>query len=243
VDEATKAEVARLLKRGLNHYGLGDLDAAIACWEKARALDPSNKPVQDYLETAYEEADKTPRSLDRIADTAAASAKGAPPEPGPPEAEGSDATVRSLPRVPAPAAAPAKGRKTALPDDGERDPDTLVRGALENFRAGRLHDAWSELDRVARENPDRLDVRGYQELVRKEMMEHWAREIGDRGRTLVRIANDQQLMGKNLRPDEAFLLSQIDGMITIDDLISLSSAGRFRTFEILVRLLRDRIVE
>jgi len=30
VDEVKREEVTRLLKRGLNHYGLGDLEAAIA---------------------------------------------------------------------------------------------------------------------------------------------------------------------------------------------------------------------
>ena len=48
-------EIARLLKRGLNHYGLGELDAAIVCWESVRALDPGNQAARDYLETAYEE--------------------------------------------------------------------------------------------------------------------------------------------------------------------------------------------
>ena len=52
--------VVRLLKRGLNHYGLGDLEAAIASWEEARQLDPDNHAVRDYLETAYEEAGRPP---------------------------------------------------------------------------------------------------------------------------------------------------------------------------------------
>ncbi len=57
MDEAAKrAEVTRLLKRGLNHYGLGELEAAIRCWEKARELAPDNRAAQDYLETAYEES-------------------------------------------------------------------------------------------------------------------------------------------------------------------------------------------
>ena len=55
MDDARHAEVTRLLKRGLNHYGLGDLEAAISCWEQARALDPENQAVHDYLETAHEE--------------------------------------------------------------------------------------------------------------------------------------------------------------------------------------------
>ena len=78
--EKTQRQVTRLLKRGLNHYGLGDLEEAIGCWEQARAVDPDNQAVHDYLETAYEELghgvprrtrptedeSATPRSMDQV---------------------------------------------------------------------------------------------------------------------------------------------------------------------------------
>ena len=36
----TNQDVVRLLKQGLNHYGLGDLEAAIAAWEEASDTRP-----------------------------------------------------------------------------------------------------------------------------------------------------------------------------------------------------------
>jgi tetratricopeptide (TPR) repeat protein len=214
-----KQEVKRLLRRGLHHYGLGELEAAIACWEKARALDPDNRPVQDYLAAAYDEADVTPRSLQQLTPSQLA------PEP------------------PTPAPETATGLTPRGPVLGEDDPDTLVASALDAFRRGRLRAAWAELNLISRAHPDRLDVRGYLELVRKDLIEDWAHQIGDRGRALVRVANDAQIMALDLKPDEAYLLSHIDGHVCIDDLISLSTVDRFRTFEILVRLLREGIVE
>ena len=54
------AEVTRLLKRGLNYYGLGDLEAAIESWEQALARDPKNRAALDYLESARAELKKNP---------------------------------------------------------------------------------------------------------------------------------------------------------------------------------------
>ena len=53
-------EVGRLLKRGLNHYGLGELAEAIRCWECTLQLEPGNRAARDYLDTAYEECDGEP---------------------------------------------------------------------------------------------------------------------------------------------------------------------------------------
>jgi hypothetical protein len=217
LSDQNRAEVTRLVKRGLNHYGLGDLDAAIACWERARALDPGNQAVRDYLETAYEEADRTPRSL----------------SDGPKPGSGSDdeTTPRSQPRVEVQRAA-----AEAAPSD------PVLARALENFRNGKPLEAWKDLSAVAEREPDRLDVRGYLELVRKQLMQLWATEIGDRGRVLRLAKNTNDLLKLRLRPEEGFLISQVDGRVTVDELISLSSADRFRALEMIARFLREGIL-
>jgi tetratricopeptide (TPR) repeat protein len=269
--QGREQEVTRLLKRGLNHYGLGDVEAAIACWERARALDPENQAVRDYLETAYEEQDQTPQSQvpELVAPGEAkpelsGAVPGAPSEAddtphslprldrGPAESEAD--TPQSLPRIdsggvpagkdgdgtPAPEPEPAPG---LFGSDPEGDPDTLVGPALDAFRGGRLEEAFGELDELARRHPDRLDLRGYLELVRKQLLEQWADEIGDRGRVPRLVPSPQELLRLHLKPEEGFLLSQVDGLVTLEDLISLSTVDRFSTFRMLARFLRERIVE
>lgn len=231
MEEATKAEVKRLLKRGLNHYGIGELEEAIECWEQARALDPDNEPVRDYLAAAYEESGETPRSCDT---PAVAPADGDPTPAAPLSPE---------PELWEPESTPTPPPAAPTPPQPEEGLDVRVALALEAYRGGHLQDAWGELRQLAEANPDRLDLRGYVELVRKQLLEHWAGEIGDRGRCLRRVKSDEELMALDLQPDEAFLLSQIDGSVTIDDLISLSTTDRFRSFEIVTRLLREGIVQ
>lgn len=228
MDRATKSEVTRLLKRGLNHYGLGDLEAAIGCWEKARGLDPANQAVKDYLETAYEEAERSGLGVDS-ADT--------PPTPSAGPLIGGvdedDDTPRSLPEV----AEPSTGT-VATPAPG----DPLLERALEAFRTGHLLEAWNDLTTLAERDPDRLDVRGYLELVRKQLMQQWAGEIGDRGRTLRLMLSHEELMKQKLSPEEGFLLAQVDGFVTIDDLISLTNTDRFKTLEMIARFIRQGVL-
>ena len=212
-------EVTRLLKRGLNHYGLGDLEAAIGCWEQARAVDPDNQAVHDYLETAYEEMGDGVRSSSRPIDD-------------------EDPTPISMHQVKAPSS-----KRSAAPDLDDDEPDTLVRGALRAYKAGQLDRAWEELQTVANAAPDRLDVQGYLQLIRTERAQRWAKEIGDQGRVLRLAASTQQVLGLSLAPEEGFLLSQVDGNLTIADLLSLSTADRVRTLEILAKLIRSGVVE
>ncbi len=217
MDPATQSEVMRLLKRGLNHYGLGDLEGAIACWEKARALDPNNQAVRDYLETAYEEVDRTPSSQPEIE---------SPRRPAPAaQFDDDDDTPRSFPDV-----------------ELDTSAELQLQKALDAFRGGRLMEAWEGLNRLLQEDPDRLEVRGYLELARKQLMQEWAGQIGDRGRSLRLTLSQQEMLKLKLKPEEAFLLTQVDGVVSIDDLISLTSADRFHTLEMLARFLREGVL-
>ncbi len=221
MENATREEVTRLLKRGLNHYGLGEIEAAIGCWEKARELDPANRAAADYLETAYEEcqnasADDPLRGMAGL------------------EASEEDDTPRTV--------NPQTGSTRARLAGLEEEPSTLLAAALDAYKAGELDVAWERLKAVADANPDRLEVQGYLAMVRSERARQWAREIGDQGRVLRAARSTQELMGMNLSPDEGFLLSQIDGRLSIEELLNLA-ADRVRTLEIIAKLITAGVVE
>ena len=236
MDDARHAEVTRLLKRGLNHYGLGDLEAAISCWEQARALDPENQAVHDYLETAYEENGGARKKAAPAKKTG-----GTPPKAAPKAAAKPAVKQSSAKPVTDEDDTPKSG--SVIEFDADDDPDTQIQGALAAYKAGRYEDAWTELRRLAKEQPDRLDVQGYLQLVRNERAQAWAKEIGDQGHVLRLKVTTAQIMKLRLQPDEGFMLSQIDGRMSIADLISVSTADRVRTLEIIAKLLRERIVE
>lgn len=234
-------EITRLLKRGLNHYGLGDLEAAIECWERARGLDPENHAVHDYLESAYQERGGAPPDKDE--------------DPTPLSCDDDDVATRVAivldePAAEAPAArAPAAetvapGTATTQPPaaDSILDPDGMIEKALDAYKVGELDLAWKALQRVAKADPERLDVQGYLQLVGNARADRWAKEIGDQGRLLRQNCTTQEMMKLQLHPEEGYLLSQIDGKVTISDLLSLSTTSRHRTLEMLARLIREKIV-
>ncbi len=47
---ATAADIDRLIEDGLNRYGSGDLDDALAIWEEVLAIDPDNDQANSYVD-------------------------------------------------------------------------------------------------------------------------------------------------------------------------------------------------
>ena len=225
--QRSQAEVTRLLKRGLAHYGVGELDAAIASWQEALSLDPTNRAALDYLDAAREEAGYTePRQKPRR-----------PPAPVP------------IRRTPAQSFRPADEEDTPRTLEGvlkepstPTESDTRIQEALRAYREGDLERAHELLEIVAREEPDRIDVEGYLTMVRGKRAKAWVKAIGDQGRILRLAVPSSRITALQLRPDEGFLLSQVDGRTSIEQLLSLQT-DRVRALEIMARFLRERIVE
>jgi tetratricopeptide (TPR) repeat protein len=211
VDDAKRDELSKLLRRGLNYYGLGDVEAAITCWERVCKLDPDNQAARDYLESAYEEMGR--------------------PRGKPASGSGDDGIEPDLPESP------------TVPTRSSEDCDDLVGTGLALYRAGHLEDARARLEKAAQVEPDRLDIQGYLELIRGQLLRQYEKQVGDQGQRLRVRLKPNELKQHPLSPEAGYLLSQIDGRVTIDDLLSLSTVGRFETLEILARLLRDHIVE
>jgi tetratricopeptide (TPR) repeat protein len=216
VSDEVRERIEKLLRRGLNHYGLGDVDGAIGDWEQARKLDPENCAVRDYLESAYAELGRKPPS-------------------------------ESLPQAEPPTGVENAGEESrpGLPESPTlplEDSDDLVGKALVQFRGGQLTEARARLERAAKLEPDRLDIQGYLELVRSQLLRQYEKSVGDQGRPVKVGVSPSALKTLSLTPVEGYLLSQIDGHVTIEELLSLSTVDRFQTLEILSRLLREGII-
>jgi tetratricopeptide (TPR) repeat protein len=228
VAQRNQAEVTRLLKRGLSHYGVGELDAAIASWQEALSLDPSNRAALDYLDAAREEAGYTqPRSKPRRPPAPVPIRRGQPAQSFRPADE--EDTPRTLEGV---------LKEPSTPTES----DTQIQEALRAYREGDLERSHELLETVARQEPDRIDVEGYLTMVRGKRAKAWVKAIGDQGRIPRLTVPTSRITGLQLRPDEGFLLSQVDGRTSIEQLLSLQT-DRVRALEIMARFLRERIVE
>jgi tetratricopeptide (TPR) repeat protein len=227
VAQRGEAEVTRLLKRGLAHYGVGELDAAIASWQEALSLDPKNRAALDYLDAAREEAGYTqPKGRPRR-----------PPAPVPMRRSAPAATLRAGDEEDTP-----RTLEGALEPGTPSTSDNEIQEALKAYRGGDLERANDLLETVARREPDRIDVEGYLTMIRGKRAKGWVKAIGDQGRVLRLAVPASRITGLQLKPDEGFLLAQVDGRTSIEQLLSLQT-DRVRALEIVARFLRERIVE
>ena len=240
-------EVTRLLKRGLNHYGLSDLEAAIDCWERARAIDPENNAIHDYLANAYQERDLEVAEVEEVEDLEeveevvelGAEELGA-------DALDDDSTPFSEFELTDDAPDPNEISLTRAIGDvvvvKSEDHEELIADALAAYKIGELDHAWKNLEKVSKVDSERLDVQGYLQLVGNARAEKWSKQIGDQGRALQLNCTTEEMLKLKLDREEGHMLSQIDGKVSIGDLLSLSTCSRQRTLEVLARLIREKIV-
>jgi tetratricopeptide (TPR) repeat protein len=70
---AAEGEIRRLMARGLDLYGVGQVREATECWRRVLALDPDHAEARDFLQTAAGEAEApAPAGRDAVLEEAVA---------------------------------------------------------------------------------------------------------------------------------------------------------------------------
>jgi len=108
-----------------------------------------------------------------------------------------------------------------------------------------LHDFQGVLDILA-ENEEALKEEEARRLVadaRSQLMKMFESKIGDFDRTPKVNVSAEEIIWLNLNHRAGFILSQIDGTVTFEDLVALSGMPRLDTVRILSELLQQRVIE
>jgi hypothetical protein len=89
-----------------------------------------------------------------------------------------------------------------------------------------------------------LECVAMSELLRARLFQRYREELGDLSQ-VPRLVEDgaMDLRSRNLPPTAGFLLSMIDGMTPLSDLVSVSGMDRFEALRSLHRMLEAGIVE
>ncbi len=92
--------------------------------------------------------------------------------------------------------------------------------------------------------PGELECEAMVELLRARLFKHYQAELGDLSK-VPRLADDAQngLRSRNLPPRAGFLLSMIDGMTPLGDLVSVSGMDRFDVMRSVHGMLEAGILE
>ena len=237
------ATVAELLDQGVKAYTRGDSAEAERCWEQALALDPRNERVRAYLRQVRGELPPRPGA----AGSGAGEAPFAPSpwEAGPASvvvveegdgldlaAVGEKSDLRPLvPEQPAAAKPPPRGEVAGW-----------MEGARELFALGDFSGSLEMIERILRVDPTHAEARAYLRQNEATLVAMYESKLGSLGGVPRLAIHPEEIMWLNLDHRAGFLLAQIDGTVSYEDLFSLSGLPRLDTARILASLIAEGVI-
>ncbi|MDH3686582.1 MAG: hypothetical protein OEP95_10165 [Myxococcales bacterium] len=231
MSELDAEEIRRLMAEGLDHYALGQADAAVACWRRVLEITPDHEEARDYLRAAEVDveplASETPRA-DEVGTLELTTPADAPPPAAPVEATRPDL-------------APSEGGDPRIDDADGRDP--ILAEAVALVRRGGLQEAIDLFETVGADDPDALELHAYCELARSRLVRVYRDRVGSVDRVpRLRISHDE-ILKFNLPAQAGFLLSLVDGATPTRSLLDLAGMDPFEGLRALSSLLDAGILE
>ncbi|MEL6188570.1 MAG: hypothetical protein AAFU79_28450, partial [Myxococcota bacterium] len=168
-----------------------------------------------------------------------------------PEPSDLDDAAYPILEEPVEAAEAGEVRLDALPDALSTEPSTSVRevspeAALAVARGRyQLHDfqgVLDVLDEYPSEESHQTEVRNMLAESRANLLKMYEAKIGPLDQIPEVLVSSEEIIWLNLNHRAGFILSQVDGTVSYDDLISLSGMPRLDTVRILTELLDQRVI-
>jgi len=242
VPEGTRAR--RLLDEGLVHLSLGREDDAVQAWRSALEHDPENPRALDYLETLG-------AIPPRHARESAEMRKAVPGRDETLDDEQSDDRPADAPVAFEPPmlgglqeVADAAGSTELVVRLSEEDIVQFLTRAREDMEAGNLGSALDRCEDVLRRIPGEPRAAECAREVKDRLVHFYLEELKPLTQVPSLCATDATILELNLDPIAGFLLSQIDGDISLEELLTIM--GTFDQFKVVSALhffLRQSIVE
>ncbi len=127
-------------------------------------------------------------------------------------------------------------------EDGEAAVGALMTEARRLYEEGKFESAHDLLEAVMGRDPDNEDARELVSVVEGELERQYQRQLGALSKTPQLEVAMSDIPTMNLDHRFGFLLSQIDGMSSFEDILELSSMTRLETLEVLVAMLERDLI-
>ena len=239
--------MSALVEAGIRAFMRGDRREAERSWREALARDPSDDRAREYLAELAGAPAAPPRRAPAPAPVPAAGpgfssawdevpAAGARIELG--SHGGVELTALAGPGaelgVPAAATPPAPSAEEEL--------GALMRGAQELFALGDFSGSLELVERILAARPEDPEALAYLAENEATLVAMYESKLGPlEARPRVKVKREEVLW-LNLDHRAGFLLAQVDGTLSWEDLFSLSNLSRLDTARILARLVEDGVV-
>jgi tetratricopeptide (TPR) repeat protein len=243
------ATVAELLDQGVKAYTRGDSAEAERIWTQALEIDPRNERVRAYLRQVRGE-----RPGREAAAPAPESPRGEPAfEPSPwdagpatsatvvvEEGDGLDLTVVGEKSEIHPLVADQRPPARPPPPG---DVAGWMESARELFALGDFSGSLEMIERILRIDPTHAEARAYLRQNESTLVAMYESKMGSLSARPRLAIHPEEVMWLNLDHRAGFLLAQIDGTVSYDDLFALSGLPRLDTARILASLLAEGVIK
>ena len=98
-------------------------------------------------------------------------------------------------------------------------------------------------EQLLESDPDDSDASITRLKCRKTLMQMYESRIGSFHRVPKRIISEEEIIWRNLDPVAGFIAASVDGSISFEDIIDISTLSRFETCRVLSQLLQDGIIQ
>jgi len=120
--------------------------------------------------------------------------------------------------------------------------ESFLREAKEFAQSGKYEAALELLEKSLEADPDNMETHSFYEMVRGKQLKNYIKEAGQPERIPILLKRTEELMRFNLTKEAGFILSLIDGHVTLDDIVSLSGMDKFSTYSNIVKLKRLGVI-
>jgi len=244
------ALVTSLLDKGLVRFALGARDDAIDLWQRALEHNPRSARARDYLQSV---GAITRDELDELGST---TNELAPVEEPRKNLSAAGPAVDSLvppftEEIPAYASGEMDSKAEFDPDEETQDLETLttdvevlIGNARDEEAAGNLEASLTNAEEALKREPDHEVANELASSLKKRLSEEYRAELEPMESVPFLRATDASILELSLDPIGGFLISQIDGEITVEELLTiLGTFDEFRVLSSLHFFLENGIIE
>jgi hypothetical protein len=216
-----------LLLEGLDEYRRGNMSAAVRAWEEAYTLEPTNPRAREFLHSA----------LERIYSQMGLGKKLPPLNGPPPPKPGAESSERQRAQEPN-RQQPAPPQPTPVVSDLE----VLLSGARDLVAQRDFDGALELVSKVLAAEPHNAAAQRMRGDCEQNLTTSFEARLGaltQRPRVLLK---PDEIRWLDLDPRAGFVLAQIDGAVSYDDLYDICGLPRLDTVRILSQLVEEKII-
>lgn len=229
-------QLATLLMEGLEHHRYGRVREAIAAWQEVLRIDPGNRRARAFLEGALSGRfvlGSEPEHREAAAEPVAATLTDLAPVTDLPEA-----TQPRPPPGPGAADRPAASAETLSPEDSER----LLARAQHLLDLNDFSGALEVAERIATGIPGHPEAEALRSLCTRQLLEMYESRIGPLSGVPRVAVKPDEVVWLHLDHRAGFLLAQVDGRVSFDDLFAISGMSQLETARLLAQMLDEKII-